>query len=180
MCPVCDKNCNILKNRQEIMTTGINLVKPGYWIRLNDHRPVCFQTRGNSPGIIKTSYDGFIGAIKLIYLHGSISCDRRNRVYQSYWGCSNNPDKRHNNLNIFLTDSNSNQLLIKKQDLNYSWYSSEIFTPISPEFVFESMSKPQYVYKGFELQLWYGDDKKDRNEQFSEGETCVDVYAHFV
>ena len=76
----------------------------GYWIRLNNKQPVCFQTRGNSPGIVKANVDGFIGAIKLVYLYGRVTCDKRNKYYQSFWGCSNHPNENNNSLNIYLTD----------------------------------------------------------------------------
>ena len=46
--------------------------------------------------------------------------------------------------------------------------------------LFESIHNTMYVHQGFEMRISYGDDKKDQNEELSEGETCVDVYAHFM
>jgi len=185
-CPVCPQDCSLKASRQKMQDEGINKVIPNYWVRINGDRPVCFQTKGNSPGKFKSPYDGFMSAVKLVHLYGSVTCDKRKELHYSYWGCNRNSLHMWKNFNIYLTDKKGNQLLKdndEKDDLKmFDWFSSEKFTPNSKEFVFMNQKtyNPMYVARDFEMFIWYGDDRKDRNEDMSLGETCVDVYAHFV
>lgn len=158
-----------LESRAHLVLKRFILI--GYWIRLNNKQPVCFQARGNSPGIVNANVDGFIVAIKLVYLYGHVTCDKRNKYYQSFWGCSNHPNKNYNDLNIYLRDIYSNQIITNHKDDTFGWYSRDCFTAVSKHTLFESIHNPLYVHQGFEMRIWYGDDKKDRNEELSEGET---------
>ena len=146
---------------------------------MNTKGPVCFQTSGNSPGKFDSPYDGFISAIKMVHLFGAVTCDNRQYNHYSNWGCLNHSSHGPNDLNIFLVNKNK-QILRETEDYTWSWYRSELFTSTSKEFVFSNVKSPLYVNEGFQFELWYGDDMKDRNEDYSQGESCADAYAHFV
>ena len=154
----------------------------GYWVRLNGDNPICFLGWGDTPGKFESRYDGFVGALKLVHINGKITCDRNKPSYKSNWGCYKE-DK--NLLCIFITDLNKNLLFNRTggdlgNNVKKYWYGSKIFGPDSEEIVFSRMEDPQFVNSGFQMRIWYGEDLGNIDEINNDGQTCVDVYAHFV
>ena len=61
------------------------------------------------------------------------------------------------------------------------FYRLDGTTHTSPELVFRDLPNPLPVSRYQEMQIWYGQDWPDcQNESDNTGETCVDVYAWFA
>ena len=59
----------------------------------------------------------------------------------------------------------------------YSLYGT---THTSPELIFPDPPNKLPVSRNQELQIWYGQDWRDRGEGDNSGATCVDVYAWYA
>jgi len=59
----------------------------------------------------------------------------------------------------------------------YSLYGT---THTSPELIFPDPPNKLPVSRNQELQIWYGQDWRDRGEGDNSGGTCVDVYAWYA
>ncbi len=147
---------------------------------------VCYFYRYDSPGRFGSLYDGFIGSIKLVHIYSDVNCHdgnrRSNHRHRSKWGCNRDPRKP---LSVFITDQNK-ELLFNRTgsdppgNVHGIRYSSKTFNADSGELVFNRMNDPLYVNTESQLSIWYGEDLKNIQEENNEGQTCVDVYAHFV
>jgi len=167
--------------RINAMKTGMAWAKPGYWTRLNDEK-VCIIPQYDSPGTFSCPFDGFIGGIKLVHLYGKITCDSKNRYFQSKWGCNKDI---FNPLGIFITDIHKRIIFNRTGsdppgNVRVPWYSSELFDGSSEELVFNRMNDPVFANSNSKFFVWYGEDLINRDEQNNGGKTCIDVYAHFV
>ncbi len=115
-------------------------------------------------------------------MYGSVTCDTSNHKYRNNWGC--NRDAK-NPLSVFITDENR-QVLFNRTGSDHPgnvrvvWYSSKTFDGHAKELVFNRMSDPLYVNEDTKMFIWYGEDLMNSEEYNNHGQTCVDVYAHFV
>eukprot|EP00794_Sanderia_malayensis_P000260 gene260-881_t len=174
--------CIAAENRMKRMNSGISLVKPGYWTGLNHGEAVCFFSRYDAPGSFGSIYDGFIGSIKLVHIYGSVTCDTVHKNYRSYWGCNRDPQ---NPLSVFITDSERRVLFNRTGsdpagNVRTVFYSSKTFSGSAKELVFNRMDDPLYVNENSKMFIWYGEDMMNIEEYNNHGQTCVDVYAHFI
>ena len=122
------------------------------WQKINAD-PVCFGALGS--GLLKT--------MKLVHKSGLIYC---NRDYPaSYWGCTNQIKYGNNSLMTIITDAKKVAILSPAEELK-EWngcpknhfYSLDGTTHKSPELVFRNLPKKVSVSRNQDLQIWYGQD----------------------
>jgi len=61
-----------------------------------------------------------------------------------------------------------------------TWYVLPGFESDSVFLVFHDFANPEFLQENQELQLWYGEDLENFNEDNNEGQTCADVYAWYL
>ncbi|KAL9953001.1 hypothetical protein ACROYT_G040348 [Oculina patagonica] len=121
---------------------------------------------------------GDLAAIRLVNLHGYVSCNAQSKNYWSYWGCgSYNADQT----NVVITDDTNTVVLPPAQlILNSSkWAIIPGYNAVSPELVMSFFS-PKTVKSGQQFRLWYGEDLMKHGEGDNGGRACIDVYALYV
>ena len=140
--------------------------------------PVCFGAKDKEYGTFSMSSAGDLAAIRLVNLHGYVSCDSRKKNYWSYWGCgSYNPQQ----INVVITDDANNVVLPQAElILNDSkWAIIPGYNSVSPELVL-SFFDPKSVQSGQQFRLWYGEDLMGHAEGNNGGKACIDVYALYI
>ncbi|XP_015760557.1 PREDICTED: uncharacterized protein LOC107339760 [Acropora digitifera] len=142
------------------------------WRRLNS-KPVCFGARDNQFGTFSVEVGGPIDAVKLVHLHGQVSCTRSKNGRWSIWGCGDR------NLMVLLTNS-TNAILIPKVGEGYHKYTIEGYNSTSPEIIWKNFTNPISVTSGQELRLWFGEDLLDTSEGDNKGKSCTDVFALYL
>ena len=123
--------------------------------------------------------------MKLVHKSGSIKCNPNDPA--SYWGCRNERNYGNNGLLTIITNAKKEAILPPAGDLkangacnNKNYFYSLIGTNhTSPELVFDDLPNIMTVYHNQELQIWYGQDLMDCDENNNNGTTCVDVYAWY-
>ena len=77
------------------------------WVKVNSS-PVSFGTKNNQYGTFTMPFTGDLAAMKLVNLHGYVTCDTRHSNYYSYWGCGS---LRNQQVDVVITDD-TNQVLL--------------------------------------------------------------------
>ena len=151
------------------------------WRRLNSE-PVCFGARGNQFGrFYIPPGGGNIGAIKLVYLYGYVSCDTRYSTHWSYCGCAYHGGVKQR-ISIAITTSANHILLPASQLIPDAslWSTIPGYDSQSPELVLTFFNHPRQMTSGQELRLWYGEDLASSTEGDNGGRVCCDVYGLFI
>ncbi|XP_015767472.1 PREDICTED: uncharacterized protein LOC107346208 [Acropora digitifera] len=141
------------------------------WRRLNSN-PVCFGAKDNQYGTFVVEVGGHIDAVKLVHLHGKVSCDVSKGLW-SNWGCGSNF------LMVLLTNS-TNAVLIPKVEEGHHKYKIEGYNSTSPEIIWKNFTTPIGLTSEQELRLWFGQDLLDINEGGNNGTSCTDVFALYL
>ena len=70
--------------------------------------PVCFGAKNNQFGNFLAPYGGKLAAVKLVYLHGYVTCAvNAPTPLWSFWGCGNKPSAINHTKVVITTSSNS-------------------------------------------------------------------------
>ena len=149
-----------------------------------ENSPICFGSRGDSPGMFTTLSSGDVITFKLVHLSGAVSCQL---LASSNWGCKsrNDPEK----LGTYIADSSKARLLPNNAELfgtglscnKKIYYGLPGHTPDSPELLFDNFTTPLPVTAGQQFEVWFGEDFYDCIDWDNAlEETCVDVYGLFV
>ncbi|XP_015760546.1 PREDICTED: uncharacterized protein LOC107339751 [Acropora digitifera] len=125
------------------------------WRRLNSN-PVCFETKDNQFGAFVVEVGGHIDAVKLIHLHGQVSCNV-SKGWWSNWGCGGR------NLFVLLTNS-SDDILMPKVVVDGQKYKVKGYDSTSSEIIWKNFTTPIRFTSEQELRLWFGQDLLDINE----------------
>jgi hypothetical protein len=144
---------------------------------------VCFGARGNQYGVFNIRAEGFVAAIKLVHVSGSVTCEKRSAKFNSNWGCATtHPYVGKFSLNTVVTTSNNKILFPRERQFTNAnlWYSMEQFDSNSHLLVLKRFDDPLYVAAGQELRLWFGEDLKDVFENSNGGQTCAHVYGYYL
>jgi len=159
------------------------------WFKLSK-KPVCFEAKGNKFGAFNSKAEGFLSAIKLVYVNngGGVTCNKSANGLtpgRSKWGCSpDHPFIGKSSLNTLITTANNEIVFPKEDQLTYDipnfWYNMEQFDADSKILVFKRFHDPLYVAANQELRLWYGEDLADASENDNDGQTCADVFGFYV
>ena len=81
-----------------------------HWQKMNTS-PVCFGVKNNKFGKFRAPYGGKLAAVKLVYLHGYVTCAVNATTPQwSFWGCRNRFSVR-NHINVVITTSSNSIIL---------------------------------------------------------------------
>ena len=142
------------------------------WRRLNSN-PVCFGAKDNQFGAFVVEVGGHIDAVKLIHLHGQVSCNVSKGRW-SNWGCSG-----AKSLLVFLTNS-TDDILIPKLEGGAFKYKIEGYNSNSSEIIWKDFSSPIRLTSGQELRLWHSTDLMDHGESNNDGTSCSDVFALYL
>ena len=143
---------------------------------------MCFGARDNQFGrFYIPPGGGSVGAIKLVHLYGYVSCDTRNSIHWSYWGCANHGGIKER-VSVAITTSGNHVLLPVSQLAIDSglWTTIPGYNSQSPELVMAFYNHPRPMISGEELRLWYGEDLKGSTEGDNGGRVCCYVYALFI
>ena len=132
--------------------------------------PVCFGPKTNQFGRFRVTFGGSIRAVKLVHLHGLVTC-KQEELNWVKWGCGKNKTK----IRTFISDASYNILLPMGYPLKA--YTIPGYDSYSNEIAFTGFSSPLHLSSGQELRLMF---KSDRSDQDNAGETCADVYAKYV
>ena len=147
------------------------------WVKANTS-PMCFGAKDGKYGKFSVPFAGDLAAIRLVHLHGYVTCDHRRNNYWSYWGCGS---YNSNQINVVITDDANNVVLPQAElILNDSkWAIIPGYNSVSPELVL-SLFNPRSVQSGQQFRLWYGEDLMGHGEGDNSGRACIDVYALYI
>ena len=157
------------------------------WVKINNDR-VCFGSKDNNYGSFNISKAGFLGALKLVHLSGTLVCF--SRKLPSCWGCRHSQygDKT---LTTFLSHPNQRRILLPRPNITqmggpWQWckngftYKLDGFHDTSSEIIFNTTSAPLQVSLNQQFWIWFGQDMADCTEKNNSGESCVDVYGWYI
>lgn len=157
------------------------------WVKINNDR-VCFGSKDNNYGSSNISKAGFLGALKLVHLSGTLVCF--SRKLPSCWGCRHSQygDKT---LTTFLSHPNQRRILLPRPNITqmggpWQWckngftYKLDGFHDTSSEIIFNTTSAPLQVSLNQQFWIWFGQDMADCTEKNNSGESCVDVYGWYI
>ena len=148
---------------------------------MNYTAPLCFGTRDDQFGKFSSPYSGKLASVKLVHLHGNVTCYKGIPQYLSYWGCG---QYYSSHISIVITDSNNSILFPSREfmlDKSGTWSSIPGYDSLSPELVLLALSNPPFVTRGQELRVWYGEDFNKKAKVYdNEGKSCCDIYARFM
>ena len=133
---------------------------------------MCFGAKDNQFGAFVVEVGDHIDAVKLIHLHGQVTCNVSKGLW-SKWGCG------ARNLMVFLTNSTDDILLPKVEGGKHK-YKIEGYNSKSPEIIWKDFTSPIRLTSGQELRLWHGTDLMDHDESNNAGTTCTDVFALYL
>lgn len=154
------------------------------WIKLNT-APVCFGAKGNQFGEFSVPSGGSLLAIKLVHVHGYVTCDKNKAYHWSQWGCGAHSSLK-DHVDVVITTSTNSVLLPPSQFIGQSWLQrykwSRIpgYNSLSSELVLSVFSSPLTVTSGQVLRVWYGEDLVNQSEGDNDGTSCCDVFARFM
>lgn len=143
---------------------------------------MCFGARDNQFGkFYIPPGGGSVGAIKLVYLYGYVSCYTPDPIHWSYWGCANHRYVKQR-VSVAITTSGNHVLLPASQLASDPglWTTVPGYNSESPELVLSFYSHPRPMTPGEELRLWYGEDLRGSHEGNNGGRVCCDVYGLFI
>ena len=141
------------------------------WRRLNSN-PVYFGAKDNQFGTFVVEVGGQIDAVKLVHLHGKVSCNVSKGLW-SNWGCGS----RY--LLVLLTNS-SNDILIPKVVESGHRYKIEGYNSNSLEITWKNFTTPIRFTSEQELRLWHSKDLVGTGEGNNDGRSCTDVFALYL
>ena len=133
---------------------------------------MCFGAKDNQYGSFVVEVGGHIDAVKLVHLHGKVSCNVSKGQW-SNWGCG------FENLLVLLTNS-SNNILIPKVVVNGQKYKIEGYNSKSSEIIWKNFTTPIRFTSQQELRLWHGKDLVGKDEGDNNGTSCTDVFALYL
>ena len=150
------------------------------WIKLNS-LPVCFGAKDNKFGKFSVPSGGSLLAIKLVHVHGYVTCDKNKVYHWSYWGCGAH-GSLSNHVDVVITTSTNSVLLPPSTFISSGTKWSKIpgYKSLSPELVLSVFSSPLTVTSGQVLRLWYGEDLVNSSESDNGGTSCCDVFARLM
>ena len=154
------------------------------WIKLST-APVCFGAKDDKFGTFSVPSGGSLLAIKLVHVHGYVTCDKRRVHHWSFWGC-NAHSSVGGHVDVVITTSTNRILLPPSQLIGQSWlarlkwHKIPGYNSLSPELVLSVFSSPLTVTSGQVLRLWYGEDLVNSSESDNDGTSCCDVFARFL
>ena len=154
------------------------------WIKLNTV-PVCFGAKDDQFGKLSVPSGGSLLAIKLVHVHGYVTCDKNKVYHWSYWGCGAHGGVG-DYVNVAITTSTNRILLPPSQFFGQSWMQQHKWSKIpgynslSPELILSVFSSPLTVTSGQVLRLWYGEDLVNSSESDNGGKSCCDVFARLM
>ena len=146
---------------------------------------MCFSAKGDQFGKFSVPSGGSLLAIKLVHVHGYVSCDNRKVQHWSYWGCTAHGSVG-SHVDVVITTSTNSVLLPPSQFIGQSWLQrykwSRIpgYNSLSSELVLSVFSSPLTVTSGQVLRVWYGEDLVNQSEGDNDGTSCCDVFARFM
>ena len=157
------------------------------WVKLNVD-PVCFGARDDSYGVFNVTQRGYIGALKLVHLSGSLRCYPGSPI--SYWGCIHFY-YGNKTLMTFISHPNERSILLPRPNITkmggpWPWcksgftYQLDGFNDTSSEIIFNTTSAPLQVSLNQQFWIWFGQDMADCTEDNNSGESCVDVYGWYI
>lgn len=145
--------------------------------------PVCFGAKNNQFGKFSAPYCGKLAAVKLVYLHGYVTCAVNASTPQwSFWGCGHRSSVI-NHINVVISTSSNRVILPPEQFFTLGmgmWSEIPGYNSFSPEIILSFISGSHPVHAGKHLRLWYGEDYLNWTEEDNDGRVCCDVYAHYV
>ena len=115
---------------------------------------------------------GHIDAVKLVHLHGKVSCNVSKGRW-SNWGCGTR------NLMVLLTNS-SNDILIPKVEESGHRYKIEGYNSNSSEIIWKNFATPIRFTSKQKLRLWHSKDLVGTGEGNNDGTSCTDIYALYL
>ena len=156
------------------------LFHSGQWILASPL--VCFGARSNSYGSFTAPTGGNLVAVKLVHRFGYVSCDDRDGIFWSFWGCGEHHALKAM-VDTVITDDH-NRILMPPTQLEKSidglkWYKIPGYNSQSPEIVLSRFS-PTSVARGQRLRLWYGEDLANLSEGDNGGKVCCKVYVMYA
>ena len=158
-----------------VLITLFNEFLSAHWQNMYTS-PICFGAKNNKFGKFRTPYGGKLAAVKLVYLHGYVTCAVNSPTpLWSFWGCGNKPSVI-NHVNVVIKTSSNSIILPPSQFFTLGrgkW--SEIHG-----YILSFISGSHSVHAGENLRLWYGEDYLNWTEGYNDGRVCCDVYALYV
>ena len=153
------------------------------WQQINND-PVCFGARDDQYGAFNVTKTGLVKAMKLVHRYGSIKCHPQHPP--TFWSCSNVKFYANNTFMAIITNANREALLPSLENLKRTSCSKDHYYVLegvhqgSPELILGNLSKPLSLLKDQQLQIWYGQDWINCNENGNNGASCVDIFAWYV
>ena len=136
---------------------------------------VCFGAKNaDSYGNFTITSNGTVIALKLVYISGFVTCNKRTVPNGSHWAC-----RQVGKIRIIVTNA-TNGVIFPQHDYKEKAYNLPGYLGNSSELVFNMLSHPLRVAIGEEYRIWYNDDLLDKEEDNNDGFTCVDVYARYT
>ena len=111
---------------------------------------VCFGAKDNQSGRFVVELDGLIDAVKLVHLHGQVSCDVPNGRWSS-WGCAGTKFR------VFLTNS-TDDILVPKVEWGSDRYKIEGYQSRYSGDHMGRLHKSHSFHLSKELRLWHSSD----------------------
>ena len=133
---------------------------------------MCFGAKDNQFRTFVVEVGGHIDAVKLVHLHGKVTCDVSKGRW-SNWGCGSNF------LLVLLTNS-SDDILIPKVVEDGRKYKIKGYSSNSSEIIWKTFTTPIRFTSQQELHLWHGKDLVDKDEGDNNGTSCTDVFALYL
>ena len=132
---------------------------------------MCFGAKDNRFGRFQVEFSGSIEAVKLVHLHGLVTCNKQKPNLWTKWGCGGSGQQF---IRILITNASNTILLPMGKTSSYtvSGYDSN-----STEIVFNGFPLPLHLSSGQELRLWYDEDLQNHTEGDNAGKSCADVFA---
>lgn len=143
---------------------------------------MCFGAKDDQFGSFYAEA-GKLGAIKLVYLYGYVSCDTRAISYWSYWGCGITRSDLEDAVNVVITTSGNDIIFPPETFITREatkWSEIPGYNSLSPELDLTAFDEPYDLTSGRQLMVKYGEDMMNQSEGDNGGKVCCDVYALYV
>ena len=142
-------------------------------------KTICYGAKDDTYGEYIVKESGFIQRLTLKHVSGEVSCYADQPHTFSYWGCS---DLFAGKLNVHLA-LHKDVLIFPGHDVTfdeYFFYRLPGKTENSNEITFVETFKRVFVNKGEKIQIWYGEDLLDsQQERLNAGRHCVEVHVEY-
>ena len=142
---------------------------------------MCFGAKGDQFEKFSVPSGGSLLAIKLVHVHGYVTCDKNKVYHWSYWGCGAHSGLS-DHVDVVITTSTNSVLLPPSEFIlsGTKWSKIPGYNSLSPELVLSMFSSPLTVTSGQVLRVWYGEDLVNSSESDNGGTSCCDVFARFM